>query len=673
MWWILRRKASYNGFFYGIIFIVEIDILEDFMDKDIKRMKELIDVLNEASKLYYQYSTVMMTDFEYDKLYDELVALEKKTGMTLSNSPTINVEPEILSSLERTTHKEPMLSLAKTKSIDDLESFLGSKEGLLSWKLDGLTIVLTYKEGKLFSGVTRGNGLVGEVITENVKQFKNIPLTIPYKGELIVRGEAVIKYSDFKRMNEQFDDEYKNPRNLCSGSVRQLDSRVTAKRNVNCIIFALIMGENFKTKSEGFDWLRTLGFEVVEFFKVNKDNVRERVLDFKSRVGSYDIPSDGLVLAYDDVVYAESLGNTAKYPRHSLAFKWQDETADTVLREIDWKVSRTGLINPVAVFDPVELEGTVVSRASVHNVSILRGLKLGIGDHINVYKANMIIPQIADNITKSNNVLIPSKCPVCGHDTTIIKSNDVEYLYCTNDYCMAKFVKRLALFVSRNGMNIDGISDAILNKLIDEKMVTAYSDLYHLDKYKDRIVAFEGYGLKSYNNMIESIERSRKVKLVNFIYALGIPDIGLSRAKLICNTFGNDFSIVRNLSFDDLSDIDGVGPVIAKQWVDYFNDPDLSASVDNLLCEINFISEEKFSNALTDKVFVITGTVENFINRDDFIKYIENCGGKVVKSISKNVSYLINNDISSTSSKNKKAKELGIPIISENDLMNMVN
>ena len=533
------------------------------MKNKINRMKELIKLLNHASELYYQKSTSMMTDYEYDKLYDELVELEKETNMTLSNSPTINVEPTILSSLEQVEHPSPMLSLSKTKQVSELVSFLRDKEGLLSWKLDGLTIVLTYEEGKLVNGVTRGTGLIGEVVTENVKRFKNIPLTIPYKGHLVLRGEAVIKYSDFKKMNNELDDgssQYKNPRNLCSGSVRQLDSSVTAKRNVNCIIFALIESEDkiSNLKSECFDWLTHQGFEVVEHFKVTSKTLPEEVLKFKEKIKDYDIPSDGLVLTYNDIDYGNSLGTTSKFPKHSIAFKWQDETASTTLTNVDWLVSRTGLINPVAVFNPVELEGTIVSRASVHNVSILKGLALGIGDTINVYKANMIIPQIASNDTRSDNLTIPDKCPICGEPTKLVENSGVSYLYCTNEFCVAKLIKRLSLFVSRNAMNIDGISDMILSKLIDEKIINHPADLYHLDKYKDEIISFEGFGEKSYNNLHNSIEKSRNVKLANFIYSLGIPDIGFSRAKLICNHFNNDFDKICNLTCEELSNIDGV-------------------------------------------------------------------------------------------------------------------
>lgn len=647
------------------------------MDKKLNRMKELIEILNNASRLYYQYSTPIMTDFEYDKLYDELEKLEKETNTILSNSPTQNVEPEAIDSLVKVEHPAPMLSLSKTKSISELASFLGNQEGLLSWKLDGLTIVLTYKDGKLSSGVTRGNGIIGEVITENVKKFKNIPLTIPYKGTLVVRGEAVIKYSDFNKMNEELDDDssqYKNPRNLCSGSVRQLDSKVTAKRNVNCIIFALIESEKkFKLKSEEFEWLKSLGFDVVEYHKVTSNNLEEQVLYFKNKINEYDIPSDGLVLLYNDIEYGKQLGTTAKYPKNAIAFKWQDETAETKLIDVDWLVSRTGLINPVAVFEPVELEGTIVSRASLHNVSILQGLSLGIGDTILVYKANMIIPQIADNLTQSNSLTIPNKCPVCNHEARIISSNDVKYLYCMNDFCPAKLVKRLSQFTSRNAMNIEGLSDAIINKLADEGLIKTYADIYNLKRYKNDIISFEGFGEKSYDNLINSIEKSRNVKLANFIFALGIPDIGLSRAKLICKNYSNDINKIRNLTFEELSKIDGIGEIIAKEWIDTFNNEDFIKELELLLKEVNFTDTSIDNNQpLKDLIFVITGSVNNFINRDELVEYIESYGGKVVKAISNNVNYLINNDITSTSTKNTKAKELGIKIISENDLMSMI-
>ncbi len=646
------------------------------MEDKISRMKELIELLNEASYAYYQNSEPIMTDYEYDKLYDELVNLEKETNITLSNSPTVNVEVSVSKELEKYEHPSPMLSLQKTKSIDELAEFIEDKEGLLSWKLDGLTIVLTYKDGKLLRGVTRGNGIIGEVVTENVKRFKNVPFNISYKGELVLRGEAIIKYSDFEKMNnliEDDDGQYKNPRNLCSGSVRQLDPNVTASRNVNCIIFALISkeGDLPNSKDEQFKWLESLGFECVERMKVTKDTMYESVMNYKSRIKDYDIPSDGLVLTFDDTKYGLSLGMTAKYPRHSIAFKWKDETVESTLLSIDWSASRTGLINPVAVFEPIEIEGTIVSRASVHNISIMERLKLGIHDHIEVFKANMIIPQIAKDVEESNNFTIPQYCPVCTHETTIVVNNGIKYLYCLNDYCHAKFIKKLDLFTSRNAMNIDGISEQILARLFKENMVYDFADMYHLDKYREKIINFDGFGQKSYDNMISSIEKSRKVKIANFIYALGIPEIGLSRAKLICKYYDNDINKIRHATIEDLSLIDGVGEVIAEKFVDAMNNPDFNSSLDRLLEEVEFVDIRSEKTTLKDMVFVITGSLEHFNNRDEMIEYIEQNGGKVIGSMSSKVTYLINNDVTSTSTKNKTAKELGIPIISEEELLEM--
>ena len=648
------------------------------MEDKLKRMEELVELLNEASKYYYQYSSPIMTDYEYDKLYDELVKLEEETNTVLSNSPTINVEAEVSNTLEKVEHPSPMLSLAKTKSVDELVSFIGDKKGLLSWKLDGLTIVLTYRDGKLFSGVTRGNGIIGEVVTENVKKFKNIPHTIPFKGNLVVRGEAIIKYSDFNKMNDEIasdgDVQYKNPRNLCSGSVRQLDSNVTAQRNVNIVIFALIEADRDLPNSmnEQFAWLDELGFETVQRVEVTKDNIRDEVLNYKEKIKTYDIPSDGLVLAFDDIAYGNSLGMTAKYPKNAIAFKWKDETVETKLLSVDWMASRTGLINPVAVFEPVEIEGTVVSRASLHNISIMEGLKLGIGDTIEVFKANMIIPQVANNLTCSDNLELPKECPVCGRETSIEEINNIKYLYCLNEFCPAKLVKRLSLFTSRNAMNIDGISDQILSRLISEGLVNNYADIYHLDRYKDEIVNFDGFGEKSYQNMIDSIEKSRNVKLANFIYALGIPEIGFSRAKLICHNCNNDFDKVRNITFEELSSIDGIGEIIAQKWIDTFKDPMFLEEIDGLSKEVVFSDVVNKDLKLDGLTFVITGSINNFNNRDEMVEFIESYGGKVISSVSSKLNYLINNDINSTSTKNQKAKELGIKIISEEDLMEMV-
>ena len=648
------------------------------MNDKINRIKDLVELLNKASVAYYIDSSPIMTDYEYDKLYDELVSLEKETGTVFANSPTVTVEASPSSSLEKVEHPSPMLSLGKTKNVDDLSDFLGDKKGLLSWKLDGLTIVLTYRDGKLYSGVTRGNGIIGEVVTNNVKRFKNIPFTIPFKGELVVRGEAIIKYSDFNRMNDEFSDDdiqYKNPRNLCSGSVRQLDSNITAQRNVNCIIFALISkeGDTPNSKEEQFEWLESIGFECVERRMVTKDSIYDAVEYYKERIIDYDIPSDGLVLTYDDTRYGLSLGTTARAPKHSIAFKWKDETVESKLLSIDWSASRTGLINPVAVFEPVEIEGTIVNRASVHNISIMKRLKLGIGDTVEVFKANMIIPQIAKDVEESNNFKIPAFCPVCNHETSIIINNGIEYLYCTNEFCHAKFIKKLDLFTSRNAMNIDGISEQILSKLFKEGMLNEYADLYHLDRYKDKIINFEGFGLKSYENMVNAVEKSRKVKIANFINALGISEIGLSRAKLICKECDNDINKIRNISFEELASIDGVGDVIAGVWTETFKNPDFIRIFDNILKEIEFSDTLGGNNILDGKVFVITGSLNHYENRDELIEYIESLGGKVISSVSSNVDYLINNDVTSTSTKNKKAHELNIPIISEDDFIKMID
>lgn len=647
------------------------------MDKKLNRMKELIEKINHASVQYYQYDNSIMTNFEWDALYDELVELEKTTNTVLSNSPTIKIETKILSSLEQEEHPAPMLSLDKTKDISDLETFLESATGILSWKLDGITLVLTYEKGKLMKALTRGNGTVGEVVTENARNFENIPLTIPYKDTLVIRGEAVIKYSDFNKLNEDIEEEnkYKNPRNLCSGSVRQLDSKITATRSVNFIAFALIVAtKKFKLKSESFKWLAELGFEVADYEKVNNQNIEKIVTMFRERVKTYDIPSDGLVLTYDDIEYSVSLGKTAKHPKDSIAFKWEDELAETTLLDIDWSVSRTGLINPVAVFKSVELEGTTVSRASLHNLSIMDSLELGIGDTILVYKANMIIPQIAENNTRSNNINIPNTCPECGKATKISVNNDIKYLYCTNEFCRAKLLKKLSLFVSRNAMNIDGLSDAILSKLISEEIIKTYSDLYKIEKYRETIIKFEGFGELSYSNLINAINESRKTKLANFIYALGIPGIGLSRAKTICNQFNNDYEVIKELTYDELIPINDIGEILAEDWVKWFTNKQFISELDNLLKEIEFIDEKSNINkVLEGYTFVITGSVVSFKNRDELIQHIEDLGGKVVGSMSSKVDYLINNDETSMSTKNKKAHELGIKIISEEELLKITN
>ena len=639
----------------------------------LEMMKEKVRVLNEAGKAYYQDAKEIMSNYEYDKLYDELVKLEEETGITLSDSPTVRVGYEVLSELPKERHASPMLSLDKTKEVEALKDRIGAQEGVLSWKLDGLTIVLTYEEGKLVKAVTRGNGEIGEVITNNARVFKNVPLQIAHKGTMVVRGEAIIKYSDFEKINAEIaevDAKYKNPRNLCSGSVRQLNNEITAKRNVHFVAFNLVSadGVDFEnSRSKQFDWLESMGFEVVERKKVTRATMDEAVAWFAEQIEQNDFPSDGLVLSYDDIAYSESLGRTAKFPRHSIAFKWRDEIRETTLREIEWSASRTGLINPVAIFDPVELEGTTVSRASVHNISIMEGLELGIGDTIEVYKANMIIPQIAENKTRSGDLEIPAHCPVCSGETKIKDDNGIKSLYCINPDCLAKKIKSFTLFVSRDAMNIDGLSEATIEKLIAKGFVKELADLFHLEQYGEEIKQMEGFGEKSFNNLIASINKAREANIAKFVYSLGIPNIGLSNAKLICKKYNNDMDQIRNADFEGLVSIDGIGDVIADTFVKYFAKPENQVIVDDLLKEITFQQEEAATSAqiFEGMNFVITGSVEHFKNRKEVQAAIEERGGKVTGSVTGKTNYLINNDNTSNSSKNKKAKELGIEIITE--------
>ena len=645
----------------------------------IDRMKELIEILNEASKAYYAEDREIMSNFEYDRLYDELVSLEQDSGTVLSSSPTINIGYEAVDELPKERHESPMLSLDKTKDREALRDWLKDKEGLLSWKLDGLTIVLTYNEGVLVKAVTRGNGEVGEVITGNARTFINLPHAIPYKGELILRGEAVISYPDFEKINEQIDDvdaKYKNPRNLCSGSVRQLNNEITAKRTVRLYAFTLVKadGVDFEnSRKRQMEFLKEQGFETVEYHLVNASDILNRIQYFADSVADNEIPSDGLVLTYDDIEYGRSLGRTAKFPRDAIAFKWQDEVRETKLLEIEWSPSRTGLINPVAVFEPVELEGTTVQRASVHNVSIVRELKLGIGDTITVYKANMIIPQIADNLTGSGSVVIPEKCPACGGNTQIRKINDTEALYCLNPDCPAKKIKLFTLFVSRDAMNIDGLSESTLEKFIGEGYIHEFADIFRLSRHKDELCKLEGFGEKSYNNLIAAIDTARTVQLPKLIYSLGILNVGLSNAKIICREFGYDIDKLRKADVEELSAIDGVGDVIAGSFTDYFKDEKHNRELDELLKELTIeIPKLDSSNeAINGKTFVITGSLEHFENRNALKELIENKGGKVSGSVSAKTDFLINNDINSGSSKNKKAKELGVKIITEDDFIKM--
>ncbi len=650
------------------------------MENKMQRMKELIPILVQAAKAYYQEDREIMSNFEYDRLYDELASLERETGVILSGSPTQQVGYQVLEELPKETHESPMLSLDKTKSVDDLAEWLGDQKGLLSWKMDGLTIVLTYRGGELSKAVTRGNGEIGEVITPNARTFVNIPLRIAYQGELTLRGEAIIRYSDFTRINEEIEDvdaKYKNPRNLCSGSVRQLNSRITAERSVRFEAFALVRadGVDFKnSRKEQFEWLKTQGFEVVPYVEVDAGTIRDAVKRFEEQVPENDIPSDGLVLLYDDIAYGDSLGRTAKFPRNSIAFKWQDEVRETTLSYIEWSASRTGLINPVAVFEPVELEGTTVSRASVHNISIMEALELGAGDRITVYKANMIIPQIADNLTRSGVRDIPEKCPVCQGPTQIKSIGEVKSLYCLNPDCQAKKIKSFTLFVSRDALNIDGLSEATLEKFISAGFIHEYADIFHLDAHREAIVEMEGLGEKSYENLAASIRQASRTTLPRLIYGLGIAGIGLANAKMLCRHFHYDLEKMRRASLEELTEVDGIGGVLAQAWMDYFASEKNNQALNRLLAclEIETEQAEEGDRPLEGKTFVITGSLTHFANRKELTEHIEAKGGKVTGSVTSKTDYLINNDTASNSSKNKKARERNIPVISEEDFLRML-
>ncbi len=650
------------------------------MDKDTKQMKELIEKLTEASRAYYQDASEIISNYEYDKLYDELVELERKTGTILSGSPTQNVGYEVVSELPKETHEKPMLSLDKTKSVDELVSWLGDNKALLSWKLDGLTVVLTYNNGELIKAVTRGNGIVGEVITANARAFANVPLKIAYKGELILRGEAVISYKEFERINasiSEIDAKYKNPRNLCSGSVRQLNSEITAKRHVLFYAFSLVKadGVDFNNSSNSqFAWLSEQGFDVVEHVMVNAASLPKMVEEFSKKIENFFLPSDGLVLLLDDIAYGNSLGTTAKFPRNAIAFKWSDEIKETTLKYIEWSPSRTGLINPVAVFEPVELEGTTVSRASVHNISILEGLELGIGDTITVYKANMIIPQIENNLTRSGCVELPDTCPVCGGKTKIKKEADVKTLYCTNPDCLVKHAKSFELAASRDALNIDGLSIQTIEKFIAKGFIKDYADLFRLERYKKDIVEMDGFGKKSYENLINSAKAASHTDMTRLVYALGIAGVGLAGARMLTSHFKGDFDKLRHASLEELTMIDGIGEVIGQAIVDYFNDSKNNMQVDDLLSVLELKPYEEnviVSAGIGGKTFVITGDVYRFKNRKELESYIRDRGGKTSSSVSSKTDYLINNDTTSNSSKNKKAKELNIPIISEEDFLKL--
>lgn len=646
------------------------------MDK-LQEMKNKIDILNKAAKAYYQENTEIMPNIEYDKLYDELLEMEKETGVVLSNSPSKYVGYELLSNLPKEQHEKAMLSLDKTKDVFVLKEWIENQNGILSWKLDGLTIVLTYEEGKLVKAVTRGTGEVGEVITNNVKVFKNIPINISFKGNLILRGEAIIRYSDFEKINNEIEDvnaKYKNPRNLCSGSVRQLNNKITSERNVYFFAFSIVKADNVDFKNSRIaqlSWLKSQGFDVVEFKEVNSLNIEESVASFAEGITDNDFPSDGLVLAYDDIAYGESLGTTSKFPRDSIAFKWRDEIKETTLLEVEWSASRTGLINPIAIFEPVELEGTTVARASIHNISIMEGLELGLGDTIGVYKANMIIPQISENMTRSGMAKIPEVCPVCKGKTEIKQENGVKFLYCPNDECLAKQIKAFTHFVSRDAMNIEGLSEATIEKLIAKGLIKELADLFHIEKFKEEIINMEGLGEKSFTKLVASINKTSKTSVIRLLYSLGIPNVGLSNAKLICKNFKYDWKDIASAEYAQLIEINGIGDIMADSYVKFFNDEKKKTIIEDLLKVLEFenIKVSNLDLIFDDINFVITGSVEQFKNRDELKDIIEERGGKVTGSVTSKTHFLINNDNLSNSSKNKKAKELGISIITEDQFV----
>lgn len=643
----------------------------------IDRMKYLVEQLNLAAKAYYAEDREIMSNWEYDKLYDELVALEEETGVILSNSPTGKVGYEAVEELPKEQHESPMLSLGKTKSREELQSWLQGNEAVLSWKLDGLTVVLTYRDGKLLKAVTRGNGEIGEVVTNNAKTFKNLPLKISYQSELVLRGEAVISYSDFEKINDGIaseEEKYKNPRNLCSGSVRQLNNEITAKRNVQFFAFSLVKADDVdfhNSKKAQYEFLKEQGFSVVDYKMVTEDTILDSISYFEKSIPDYDIPSDGLVLTYEDIAYGKSLGRTAKFPRDSIAFKWADELRETTLIDVEWSASRTGLINPVAIFEPVELEGTTVSRASVHNISIVKSLKLGIGDTVTVYKANMIIPQIAENLTGSDTLDIPEICPVCGGRTQIRQTNEVQSLYCTNENCAAKQIKSFTHFVSRDAMNIEGLSEATLEKFIEQGFIHEFADLFHLTDHRENIVDMEGFGEKSYQKLIDSIEVAKNTTLPRVIYALGIANIGVANAKMLCKHFDYDFEKLRSADVETLSAVEGVGEVIATAFVEYMQDEAKKQIIDHLLQEIaiEVLKVDAESQTLSGMTFVITGSLIHYASRNELKDEIEQRGGKVAGSVTSKTTCLINNDVTSTSSKNKKAKELNVPILSEEQFL----
>lgn len=658
---------------------------ENINDSNVlEKMHKLISLIDKYRNEYYNEDREEVDNKEYDRLKDELDELERKAGFVLSNSPSLKVGCEVTSKLPKYTFKKPMLSLSKTKEVSGLQQFLSDKDGILSWKMDGLTVVVAYNNGELVSAITRGNGEIGEVITQNAKHFRNLPLRIPYKGKLVLRGEAVMTYSDFERINKGLvtsgDELKKNPRNLCSGTVRSVDSSVTKNRGVYWYAFELVSAdcEIPNDIDKQFKWLNNNGFDTVQFMVVNSSNVVQAVMQFESIVESkkLDIPTDGLVLTYRDKKYGESLGVRAKSPRHSIAFKWEDEAVETKVIDIEWSPSRNGLITPVAIFEPVDIEGSTVSRASLHNVSIFAEKQLGYGDRIKVYKANMIIPQVLDNLDRTATCQIPGQCPCCGEPTVLHQDpkSGVYTLWCENSECAAKGTRSFEHFVARDAMNIDGVSTSTLNTLIECRIISDYASIYHINEHADEIINLEGFGYTSFMNIVNAVEKSRNVKPANLIYALGIPNIGLTTAKLICKHFGNDLVKTVTASYNDLINIDGIGDTIADSFTAYFADKNNAEAFVRLTKELNIIQEAVSNNTEMNGITIcVTGDVHIFKNRRAIKDIVENLGGKLTGSVSKSTSYLVTNDTTSGSRKNKAAQEYGIPILTEQQFIEKFN
>lgn len=651
------------------------------MDK-VRRIKELIEILNNASFNYYN-SNPIMSDYEWDKLYDELKLLEQETNIIYSNSPTQNVGCKVLDKIEKVTHNHPMLSLDKCHSEKDLIDFAKDKDCILSVKCDGLTTSLHYINGKLIGAESRGNGIEGGNILENVMTIKNIPLNVPYKEELIIDGETIIDWNTFNKINEGLptgQDKFKHPRNLASASLNVLDTKIAASRNMRFIAWRVIKGLNCKSVFFSLKEAEKLGFEIVPMWTYtnkssDKENISTMLSDLQDKADNLGIPYDGAVMTYDDIEYGKSLGRTEKFFKHSIAYKYEDELYETNLNDIEWNTSKTGLINPVAVFEPVDLDGAITTKATLHNISYIEKLQLGIGDTIQVYRANMVIPKVHDNLTRSNTWKLPDKCPCCGGNVEIHNENGSKTLHCMNNDCKAKLLGKLSHFVSKNAINIDGLSEQTLQKFIDLGWLNTFKDIYYLSDHKEEMYKLDGFGKKSVDKLLESIEKSRNTTLDRFIYGLCIPLIGRTASKTITKEFNNQPEEFYNIWCHgyDFTKLNDFGDTMNNSMQDFIKNNYRWIAV--LIGEFIFRESDNNDNikqVLEGKTFVITGSLRFYKNREELAAVIERNGGKISGSVSAKTSYLINNDVTSTSGKNKKANELGIPIISEGEFVQMI-